>query len=122
MMQATSFQDFIASFSAEVQTRLVQIRNLVVQIAPEATESISYGMPAYKTYGKPLIYFAGYKHHIGLYATPSGHEKFKEALSVYKQGKGSVQFPNQESLPIKLIEEIIRFRVAENQAKYNSRK
>jgi len=122
MMQATSFQDYIASFSAEVQTRLVQIRNLVVQIAPEATESISYGMPAYKTYGKPLIYFAGYKHHIGLYATPSGHEKFKEALSVYKQGKGSVQFPNQESLPIKLIEEIIRFRVAENQAKYNSRK
>lgn len=122
MMQATSFQDYIASFSAEVQTRLVQMRSLVVQIAPEATESISYGMPAYKTYGKPLIYFAGYEHHIGLYATPSGHEKFKEALSVYKQGKGSVQFPNQESLPIKLIEEIIRFRVAENQAKYNSRK
>jgi uncharacterized protein YdhG (YjbR/CyaY superfamily) len=121
-MKPQNVEEYINSFAPDIQNRLQTLRALVLQIVPEATESISYGMPAYKTYGKPLIYFAGYEHHIGLYATPSGHEKFKEALSVYKQGKGSVQFPNQESLPIKLIEEIIRFRVAENQAKYNSRK
>ena len=79
-----------------------------------ATEEIVYGMPGYKTNGKPLVYFAGYKKHIGFYATPSGHESFQKELSKYKQGKGSVQFPLDQPIPFKFIEQIVRFRVEEN--------
>ena len=111
----------IASYFAKVpetsQKRMQQIRALILEKAPEAQESISYGMPAYKTNGKPLIYFAAFKNHIGLYATPSGHTHFADALSQYKQGKGSVQFPNEQPLPLDLIAEIIAFRVEENASK-----
>ena len=111
----------IASYFAKVpetsQKRMQQIRMLILEKAPEAQESISYGMPAYKTNGKPLIYFAAFKNHIGLYATPSGHTHFADALSQYKQGKGSVQFPNEQPLPLDLIAEIIAFRVEENASK-----
>jgi uncharacterized protein YdhG (YjbR/CyaY superfamily) len=74
-------------------------------------------MPAYKTNKKPLLYFAGFKKHIGLYATPSGHSKFEKALSKYKQGKGSVQFPLDQPIPYDLIEKIVKFRVRENTTK-----
>ena len=61
--------------------------------APDANESISYGMPAYKLNGKPLVYFADYKSHIGFYTTPTAHAKVVIELSKYKQVKGSVQLP-----------------------------
>jgi uncharacterized protein YdhG (YjbR/CyaY superfamily) len=64
-----------------------------------------------------LVYFAGYKNHIGFYATPSGHEAFQKELSKYKQGKGSVQFPLNQTIPFDLIEQIVRFRVQENAEK-----
>ena len=108
---------YFAKFPETSQKRMQQIRMLILEKAPEAQESISYGMPAYKTNGKPLIYFAAFKNHIGLYATPSGHTHFAEALSQYKQGKGSVQFPNEQPLPLDLIAEIIAFRVEENASK-----
>jgi uncharacterized protein YdhG (YjbR/CyaY superfamily) len=113
----SSVTEYIASFPDETQTRLNAIRNLVSSLCSEATESISYGMPAYKLGGKPLIYFAAFKQHIGLYATPSGHAQFKNELAHYKQGKGSVQFPLSEPLPIELIEQIIRFRLHETALK-----
>ncbi|RZL42442.1 MAG: DUF1801 domain-containing protein [Pedobacter sp.] len=106
--------EYIASFPPETQTILEQIREIIKKAAPEAEESISYAMPAYKLNGKPLVYFAGYKNHIGFYATPTGHEAFKEDLSVYKQGKGSVQFPIDKPMPLDLIERITKFRVEEN--------
>ena len=105
---------YFAKFPEASQKRMQQIRALILEKAPEAQESISYGMPAYKTNGKPLIYYAAFKNHIGLYATPSGHTHFADALSQYKQGKGSVQFPNEQPLPLDLIAEIIAFRVEEN--------
>mgnify|MGYP000553063652 FL=1 len=108
---------YFAKFPETSQKRMQQIRVLILEKAPEAQESISYGMPAYKTNGKPLIYFAAFKNHIGLYATPSGHTHFADALSQYKQGKGSVQFPNEQPLPLDLIAEIIAFRVEENASK-----
>ncbi len=91
---------YFAKFPEASQKRMQQIRALILEKAPEAQESISYGMPAYKTNGKPLIYYAAFKNHIGLYATPSGHTHFADALSQYKQGKGSVQFPNEQPLPL----------------------
>ncbi|MCB9261080.1 MAG: DUF1801 domain-containing protein [Flavobacteriales bacterium] len=113
----SSVEQYIESFPSEVQTMLRAIREIIIQKAPEAAESISYGMPAYKTFGKPLVYFAGYAKHIGFYATPTGHTQFAEELAKYKQGKGSVQFPINEPLPTNLIARIVEFRVAENALK-----
>lgn len=98
----------------EVQPILQKVRELIVKLAPEAKETISYGMPAYKLFGKPLVYFAAQKKHLGFYATPSGHEKFAEKLSSYKRGKGSVQFPYDKAIPYDLIEKIVLFRIQEN--------
>lgn len=110
----TTVDEYIREFESETEERLIALRDLIRKTAPQAVESISYGMPAYKVNGKPLVYFAGYKSHIGFYATPTGHEAFAEELSKYKQGKGSVQFPLNEPLPMKLISEIVQFRLAEN--------
>lgn len=107
-------ESYIATFPKEVQEILQQVRLIIQQNAPEAIESIAYKMPAYKYDGKPLVYFAGYKNHIGFYATPTGHTKFAAALSKYKQGKGSVQFPLSEAIPLDLIAQIVLFKVAEN--------
>ena len=107
-------EEYIAGFPEEVKEKLEKIRKIIKDQASDAVENISYGMPAYKTNKKPLIYFAGFKHHIGLYATPSGHEAFKQQLSGYKQGKGSVQFPLDGPIPYDLIREIVAFRVKEN--------
>jgi uncharacterized protein YdhG (YjbR/CyaY superfamily) len=105
---------YIAIFPKETQKLLEQIRSTIRKAAPKAEETISYGMPAYKQYGM-LVFFAGYKNHIGFYATPTGHEAFKKELSAYKQGKGSVQFPIEEPMPLTLITKIVKFRIKENQ-------
>lgn len=99
-------------FDGEVRRRLEVMREIVRDTAPGARESISYGMPAYKLNGKPLVYFAGFPHHIGFYATPNGHEAFKEEFAPYKQGKGSVQFPHDEPLPVELIRRVVEYRLA----------
>lgn len=108
---------YIQQFPDHVQEILRNIRKLIKDNAPEAEELFAYGMPAYKTYKKPLVYFAAFKSHIGFYATPSGHGEFKDELSRYKQGKGSVQFPLDQPIPYKLIERIVKFRIAENDEK-----
>jgi uncharacterized protein YdhG (YjbR/CyaY superfamily) len=87
------------------------MRKIIRENAPESEESISYSMPAYKLRGKALVYFAGYRNHIGFYATPAGHSEFKEDLSKFKQGKGSVQLPLKEELPLTLIAKIVQFKV-----------
>lgn len=112
-----SIDDYIKDFPEDVQDLLHKVRATIKEKAPGAIESMNYGMPAYKTNGKPLVYFAGYKNHIGFYATPTGHEKFAEELSKYKQGKGSVQFPIDKPIPFDLIGRIVEFRVIENMEK-----
>src|SRR5512145_3363356 len=107
----SNVDEYIRGFPEEVQVILEQVRSVIRHSAPDAAESISYGMPAYKIKGKPLVYFAGYEKHIGFYATPTGHEAFAAELSKYKQGKGSVQFPIDEPMPLDLIERITKFRV-----------
>lgn len=106
-------EEYIAAFPNSTQGMLHKMRALIRNTAPDATESISYAMPAYKLNKKPLVYFAGYENHIGFYATPSGHQQFISQLSKYKTGKGSVQFPLNESLPEKLIIAIVKFRISE---------
>jgi uncharacterized protein YdhG (YjbR/CyaY superfamily) len=109
--------EYINTFPKATQFLLEKVRKTILNKAPEAIESISYGMPVYKTNGKPLVYFAGYKNHIGFYATPTGHTEFANELSNYKQGKGSVQFPLDNPIPYELIERIVAFRVKENEQK-----
>lgn len=113
----TTVDGYIATFPTETQSKLQMIRQIILTNAPGVIESISYGMPAYKTNNKPLVYFGGFTNHIGLYATPSGHEAFKKQLSMYKQGKGSVQFPLNQPLPVTLIRDIVSFRISENNLK-----
>lgn len=108
---------YISTFPNDVQEILIKIRTIIKKNAVVATESIAYGMPAYKTNGKPLVYFAAFKNHIGFYATPSGHNEFQDELSKYKQGKGSVQFSIDQPIPYNLIERIVKFRLIENYEK-----
>lgn len=105
---------YIQQFPDTTQEILIRIRKIIKDNAPDAAETIAYGMPAYKTNKRPLVYFAAFKNHIGLYATPSGHSKFRDELSKYKQGKGSAQFPLDEPIPYELIERMVKFRVQEN--------
>lgn len=107
-------EKYIQQFPENVQEILQNIRALVKDNAPDAEEYFAYGMPAYKTRKKPLIYFAAFKNHIGLYATSSGHREFQAELSTYKHGKGSVQFPLHQPIPYELIKRIVQFRVQEN--------
>lgn len=108
---------YIGTFPEDIQQILKQIRAIIKQQAPDAVEGMNYGMPSYKTNRKPLVYFAGFKKHIGFYATPTGHAAFTDELSQYKQGKGSVQFPFNKPIPYDLITRIVQFRVKENREK-----
>ncbi len=117
-----NIDEYILSFPHEVQVLLGQVRATIKLAAPEAMEYIGYGMPAYKLSGKPLVYFAAFKNHIGFYATPTGHSAFANELSIYKQGKGSVQFPLNKPLPLELISRIVAFRVMENVERAKSKK
>ena len=119
---AKNVDEYIDVASKEAQSLLKQMRKAIKTTAPKAEESISYGMPAYKYLGKPLVYYGAFEKHIGFYATPTGHETFKKELAIYKSGKGSVQFPIDKKLPLKLIERIIRFRVKENEVKAIAKK
>ena len=109
-----NIDDYIQTFPPGTQKMLEEIRAAIRKAAPDATETISYQMPTFKLKGRNLVYFAGYKNHIGFYPVPSGMEAFKKELSSYKQGKGSVQFPLDKPLPLDLIHEIVKFRVMEN--------
>jgi len=113
---ALSIDEYIAGFPAETRSLLEQIRSLIREVAPDATETISYAIPTFDLNGH-LVHFAAYAKHIGFYPVPSGMEAFKEELAPYKSGKGSAQFPLDQPLPIDLIRRIVEFRVEENRHK-----
>ena len=110
-----TIDEYIAGFPPDVQEVLQKIRQTIHEAAPQATEKISYQMPTFYLKGN-LVHFAAFKEHIGFYPVPTGIEKFKKELSVYKQGKGSVQFPLDQPMPYELITKIVKFRVKENLA------
>jgi uncharacterized protein YdhG (YjbR/CyaY superfamily) len=117
----SNIDEYIAIFPGEVQKMLEQIRVAIKAVAPEAIEVISYGMPAFKLNGI-LVWFAAYSKHIGFYPKASGIEVFKNELSAYKNAKGSVQFPLDKPLPLKLITEIVKFRISEDLQNSKSKK
>ena len=102
---------YLAPFPEETRARLQTMREIVHEYCPKAVESLSYGLIGYQLNGHALIYFGGFKAHIGLYATPTGHEEFAAEFARYVQGKGSVQLPLSEPLPIELVRRVIARRV-----------
>ena len=112
---------YISGFPENVRELLGQLRHIIREAAPDAEEVISYQIPAYKLYGM-LVYFAGYKNHIGFYPTSSGITAFRQELSAYKGAKGTVQFPLDKPLPLDIIKKIVAFRIAENLQKKESKR
>jgi uncharacterized protein YdhG (YjbR/CyaY superfamily) len=113
-MESTAFStvdEYIESFSPAIQAKLKEIREYILKTLPELTESISYGMPAYKYKKKPIIYYAAHLNHLGIYALPNAHEHFKERLAKYKQGKGSIQISYAKPIPLKLVGELMHFNL-----------
>lgn len=113
MEKFDTVDDYIASFPNDTQAVLNKLRAKIKKLAPNAEESMNYGMPGYKLNKKPLVYFAGWRDHIGFYPTPNGMDGFEKELVPYKSGKGTAQFPLKKPIPYDLIEEIIKFRIEE---------
>jgi len=109
-----SIDEYIAACPEEARLRLQEIREAIKMIAPDAKEKISYQMAAFELNGKDLIYFAGWKKHISLYPIPAGDEAFEDEVSRYAKSKGTLKFPLDEPLPMKLVRKIIRLHLAHN--------
>ena len=119
--QSSEVDRYIAGFPAHSQSYLMMLRTIIKNSAPAAVEVISYNMPAYKLNGI-LFYFAAFTKHIGFYPVSSAIRAFKEELTAYKIGKGSIQFPLDKPLPVDLISRIVEFRVNENNEKSKNKK
>jgi len=118
--QTKEVDAYIATFPEGTQKLLNQLRQAIIRSAPEAVEVISYGMPAFKYQGI-LVYYAGNKNHIGFYPTGSGVDVFKDEITEYKTSKGTIQFPLDRPIPVKLVKKIVKYRVKANQAKLKNK-
>ena len=108
-----TIDEYIATFPKNVQSNLEEMRQAIREVAPEAVETISYQMPAFKLNGI-LVWFAAHKNHVGFYPKASAIEAFKKELSAYETSKGTVQFPMNKPLPFDLIKKMVKYRVKEN--------
>lgn len=111
---AASIEQYIASFPKTTQDSLKQLRQLISNAAPKATECIKYAIPTFEYHGN-LVHFAAYKNHIGFYPAPSGLKAFQAEINAYPNSKGAVQFPLNKPLPEALIAKIVKFRMTENE-------
>ena len=117
-----SIDEYIETFPEDVQTLLQQVRRTIQASAPKAGEKISYGIPTFTLNGKYLIYFAGWKRHISIYPIPTGDDAFSEEVAPYISGKGTLKFPIDRPLPLKLIAKIVKLKVAENSRQADKKK
>lgn len=120
-LKITDIDTYISTFPTNIQETLEHLRQTLRDAAPEASETINYGIPTFTLYGN-LVHFAAYKNHIGFYPAPSGIVNFKEQLLGYETAKGSIRFPIDQPLPFDLITQIVRFRVGENLEKAKLKK
>ncbi len=116
----TTIDDYIADQQANVRPLLEKLRQVINKNAPDALEFISYGMPAYKLHGM-LLYFAAFTNHYSLFAFPSAIVAFKDKLKGYELSKGTIKFPFNKPVPVKLITEIVKFKVEENVYKHQAK-
>jgi uncharacterized protein YdhG (YjbR/CyaY superfamily) len=111
----STIDEYIATFPKDIQAILGAIRQAIRESAPNAEETISYQMPAFRLNGT-LVYFAAFKNHIGFYPTSSGITAFKKELSQYEVSKGTIRFPLIKPIPLDLVKKIVKYRVKENMA------
>jgi len=116
-----NIDEYIAGLPKDVQAVLEKLRETIKKAAPEAEETISYQMPAFKYHGM-LAYFAAFKDHIGFYPAPTGITQFEKEISAYQSGKGTLRFPLDKPLPLDLVTKIVKFRVKENLARQSQKK
>jgi len=109
----TTIDEYIAEQSTSVRPIMKKLREIVNKNAPEAVEVISYGMPAFKFHGM-LLYFAAFTNHYSLFAFPNAIIAFKEKLKGYELSKGTIKFPLNKPVPVRLITEIVKYKVNEN--------
>ena len=108
---AKTIDEYIAAFPPETQALLEEVRAACREEAPGATETISYAIPTFDLKGRHLCHFAAFKQHLSFFPTGQGAEAFAEELKAYKGGKGTVQLPYSEPLPLDLIRRMVRYRV-----------
>jgi uncharacterized protein YdhG (YjbR/CyaY superfamily) len=113
MKKYNSINEYISDFPKETQTKLQEMRKVIHETAPDATEKIAYGMPTFYQNGN-LVHFAAFKNHIGFFPAPSGINAFEKEFSKYRTGKGTLQFSNDEEIPYDLIRKVTKFRLEEN--------
>ena len=118
--KATSVEEYLSWFPQEIREKLELIRQVLKESVPEAKEVISYHMPAIKT-TEVLVYYAAAKNHLGFYPTNSGVTEFKKELAEYQTSKGAIQIPYDQPVPVKLIEDITKFRFFEVEEKKRSK-
>lgn len=106
--------DYIGTFSEDVQKKLNELRAEVKAAAPDAHEELKWSRPAYSDDERILVMFAAFQKHIGFYITPSSLQEFAKDLSTYKTGKGSIQFPLGQPLPVSLIRKMTEYRAMES--------
>ncbi|MBI5496483.1 MAG: DUF1801 domain-containing protein [Deltaproteobacteria bacterium] len=116
-----SVDAYIRSFPAATQRMLRQLRAIIRAAAPGATEKLSYRMPAFSLDG-PLVYYAAYEHHVGLYGAVSALGALGREAAAYRTSKGTLRFALDAPLPADLILRLVKHRVRENQAKAQRRK
>lgn len=104
---------YIAEFEGITRERLTELRTLIQQLLPDAVERISYAIPCYRLGKHSVVFFAGYKKHIGMYPMPEGDTAFKELLAGYHSGASTARFPHNKPLPTDLIRQIVHFRLGE---------
>ncbi|HYJ39473.1 MAG TPA: DUF1801 domain-containing protein [Steroidobacteraceae bacterium] len=120
-MKPRDVDSYISALPKEIQPLLKKVRRAIRGAAPNATEVISYNMPAYRQQGM-LVYFAGCKSHIGLYPPVRGNEALQKAAAKYAGPKGNLKFPTDQPLPLTLINRIVRHNAKQNAAKAMARK
>jgi uncharacterized protein YdhG (YjbR/CyaY superfamily) len=117
----TTIDEYINTCPEDVQSILERIRQAIRKAAPEAAETMSYGIPTFDLNGKHFVFFAGWKHHISLYPLPAGDEAFQQEVSHYKRAKGTIQFPLDKPIPYDLVEQIVTLLVKEKTEKEGHR-
>ena len=112
-----TMDEYIKTFPKDVQSILQDVRQTIRKAAPEAVETISYRIPTFKLDGKYLVYFAGFKTHVGVYPAPKGDAAFQKKIAPYRSGKATVRLALDQPIPHGLLEKIVKFRIKERQAK-----
>lgn len=120
--KVNSIDEYIETFPENIQAVLHQVRKTIKAAAPKAGEKISYGIPTFTMNGKYLIYFAGWKSHISIYPIPVGDDAFNQEVAPYVSGKGTLKFPLDKPIPLKLITKIVKLKVAEHSGRTDKKK